>query len=575
MAATTAAVTAYKKGSFTQDLDFTDDSNYADESSRLLRYAVFEQYLNGNPYDKDVAKWANKYKADHGLYEYTRPIANPILELVEFYETHIWGGWLDPEAGDSVESALPIVTEVEALREHIAQLWQWSNWIIERDNVARDGAGLGDAFIQVIDDVDHKKVHIKIVHPSKVRELVKDQYGNIKAYKISYMRTDDKEGSTNEVEYTETAERDGDNVVYKLFKNGSPHPWDNAEFAEWSEPYGFIPMVHIMHRSTPYGWGAAEVYSRLALVREVDDQRSLLSDQIRKVINPVQVIKGETANGFEASQFSDPTSANPQIMREQIPMIFLANSDSSIDPMVSDLDIDAVLRSLEALNKKFENSYPEISLTRIMDMAQASGVTVRRLQAPAERKVQKRRDVYDAGLIKVMQMALSIGGYRGLFKGITLDSYANGGLDFSIGKRPVFATDPMDDMDIKKAQSEVLANMSNVGNLDEAVKYVYGEDSELVGTLNQVDILEPARDGADAAETPETLASEKGLNGAQIKAAVDLLAGVTAGTVAELNAIELLTSLGIASDRAKAMAAAAKGQKVDTNIVKEQDDDKA
>lgn len=77
------------------------------------------------------------------------------------------------------------------------------------------------------------------------------------------------------------------------------------------------------------------------------------------------------------------------------------------------------------------------------------------------------------------------------------------------------------------------------------------------------------------AETPETLASEKGLNGAQIKAAVDLLAGVTAGTVAELNAIELLTSLGIASDRAKAMAAAAKGQKVDTNIVKEQDDDKA
>ncbi|MEM7284204.1 MAG: hypothetical protein AAF438_21575, partial [Pseudomonadota bacterium] len=281
MAATQAAITAYRKGYFNQELDFTDNSDWADRKARLLRYAVLGQYVNGNPYDKDIAKWANKHKADHGLYEHTRPIANPAYQLAEFYKTHVWGGWLDPSASANPDSALPIETENEKLREHIAKLWQWSNWTTRRNTAPFYGAAFGDVAIQVVDDVLTEKVYLKIVHPSKLDEFEKDAFGNIKAYRISYQRTDDQNES-NKVEYTETAERDGDNVLYRLYKNGSPYAWDGSEAAEWEEPYGFIPMVHIQHRETPYGWGEAEIHPRLALVRELDDQQSLLNDQIRK-----------------------------------------------------------------------------------------------------------------------------------------------------------------------------------------------------------------------------------------------------------------------------------------------------
>lgn len=253
MAAVQAARSAYKKGAFNQEIDFAGDSDWENYSSRMLRYEVLEQYASNDPYDADVVKWAKRYKEAYTLYNHIRPIGNPAKRLVKFHKSHTWGGWLDPKAGAGSESALPIVTENENLRPHIAQLWKWSNWTTRRGDVVRDGTKLGDAFIQAIDDLGAKKVYLKSVHPSKVEDFVKDAYGNIKEYKISYMRTDDVKGNDKEVLYTEIAIRDGGEVVYSLFKNDKLHPWDGAEKPEWSVPYGFIPMVHIEHISTSSG----------------------------------------------------------------------------------------------------------------------------------------------------------------------------------------------------------------------------------------------------------------------------------------------------------------------------------
>jgi hypothetical protein len=564
MAAFSAARAAYRKGSFTQDIDFTEDSNWADYNARMLRYAVMSQYVSGNPYDQDTASWARAYKAQHGLYQYTRPIANPVYQVAEFYRTYLWGGRLSLDASDDPNTALPIVNLAnESYRPYIAQVFNWSNWSTRRHQVPASGAVMGDAFIQVIDDQITQKVYLKVTHASKFEELDKDPFGNIKGYKISYQRTDDI-NEHQEVVYTETCERDDNGmVVYKLYKNGNLYPWDNAVEPEWTENYGFIPAVHIQHRETSYGWGEPELYPRLPLIRELDDQYSLLNDQIRKTVNAPWIVSGETARSFTESQFTDPTTARPLGAREEALMLFLANPDSNMMPMVTNLPINEVRENIAQLQRLLEDSYPELALTRIKDIAQASGVTVRRLQQPAENKILAYRDVYDGALVKAVQMALTIGGMRGIFGGINESSYASGALDFTIGKRPVFSTDPMDDIEIKQAQAEALSTMANVGNINAAVEYVYGEDSQLVNRLNQVDIVnaEPIRGAADVMDTPETLASDKGLNGAQINAAVELLAGVADGTVAELNAVELLTSLGIEKERAQRMATAAKSQK--------------
>lgn len=53
--------------------------------------------------------------------------------------------------------------------------------------------------------------------------------------------------------------------------------------------------------------------------------------------------------------------------------------------------------------------------------------------------------------------------------------------------------------------------------------------------------------------TPENIESDKGLNGAQIKAAIDILAALVAGTMVKGAAIELLISLGIDPAKAEQM----------------------
>lgn len=486
MAAFTAAVTAYRKGYFNQELDFTDDSDWADFDARRLRYAVMGAYYNGNPYDNDLNAWSRRLKADHGLYQHARPIANPVYTLGQFYRTYIWGGRLDPDAGDDEETALPLVGLNDSYRPMVGDIWRWSNWSTRRDVVPLQGATLGDAIIQVVDDVESGKVYIKEVHPSKISYLDKDAFGNIKGYEIRYRRSDDL-NATNEVEYIEQCTRDGDNVIFKLYKNGAPYAWDGVPEPMWSVPYGFVPMVHIQHRETPYGWGEPEIYPRLALVRELDDQYSLLNDQIRKTVNAPWIVSGETKESFTDAQFTDPTTGRPQPMREEALLVFLANPESDMKAMVTELAIDQVRENIATLRQMIEDDYPELAVSKIRELAQMTGVAVRRLQQPAENKVQSYRDVYDGALVKVLQMALSIGGYRGLFSGINLNSYESGALDFSIGKRAVFNTDVLDDLEVKQAQANVLSTMSNVGNLQAAVRHVYGEDDDLAQQLSRTD----------------------------------------------------------------------------------------
>lgn len=56
-------------------------------------------------------------------------------------------------------------------------------------------------------------------------------------------------------------------------------------------------------------------------------------------------------------------------------------------------------------------------------------------------------------------------------------------------------------------------------------------------------------------DSPVNIESTEGLNGTQIKAAIDLLSGASEGRVALDVATELLTALGIENERAKRMIA--------------------
>jgi len=304
------------------------------------------------------------------------------------------------------------------------------------------------------------------------RDYLDGKQINIQGYAIRYKRKDDL--SELEVEYSEEVFRNGDNILYKLAKNGTPYAWGN-ESAEWSVPYGFVPMVQIQHHSVGMDWGASEGQSKLQLFRELDDAVSLLGDQVRKVINPFWLFTGTTKPTTQPSATPVGAGLTPvaQSGREELAAMYVNNADVKAMPLIGNINIADAIGLIDLHLDQLERAYPELQLYKLHEGGSGtlSGTAVRYRQAEAENKVQERRGGYDNALVRAQQMAVSIGGYRGYdgYEGFGLDSYASGKLDHSIAKRPVFARDIQDDLAVDKARAEVVQILTNAGgNLAQA-----------------------------------------------------------------------------------------------------------
>lgn len=442
----------YEPGILTDPLEI--DSNFADFNQRQLRYAVYWSFYENSAYRK-IHNWAETYKTQYGLYKYIRNIYNPSYRLGEFWKTHLWGGQLDLEA--QAEGALPIVTDNEALRPAIAQLWQWSNWQINKDIITLYGPILGDVGIKIVDDTDKQKVYLKMVHPGTVYDIETDDFGNIKAYTIQEMRENpDLNAKQDTVVYTEQVSRDGVDVVYRTFLNNVPYPW-NGVTAEWSEPYGFIPLVMIQHNNVGLDWGWSELHALRSMIHEVDDRASKLGDQIRKMVEAPWLLSGVAKPGNSPTTSETTLSGQaalnrPQPGREELPIVY-GPVGATATPLVSELNIADVTDSINHLLLNLEENCPELKISKLSEQAsgEKSGKALREARRGAATKVEQRRVSYDDGLVRAQQMAVAIGGFRNYFPGFGLDSYAAGLLNHSIGPRPVFSNDPLDDTEIEQA----------------------------------------------------------------------------------------------------------------------------
>lgn len=418
-------------------------ANFEDYASRRVRYSLLWAMNENNAYDS-LHSWSELYKSEYGLYDFIRGIYNPTYRIGEFWKSHLWGGVLDADAGDGkeIKSALPIITTNAALRPAIAQVWKWSNWQVRKDIFSLWGTILGDGIIKVEDNVQSGKVYLSIVHPSQLADVVLDGWGNVKGYVIEHEREDPRDNSGKMVLYREVAYRDGDSVIYETYLGDSLFAWD-GDSAQWEVGYGFIPMVFTKHNDVGLDFGWSEIHAGLAKFREVDDQASKLHDQIRKVI----------AGGWLFAGMSKPKETDDKTGRDEENALWTTNSDAKAHSLVNELDIAAVSENIKNLLGELERDYPELNADLHNLTGDISGRALRINRGPVENKVVQRRPNYDNALVRAQQMAIAIGGMRGYegFKGFSLDSYAKGALDHSIGERPVFAKDPLDDLEIESA----------------------------------------------------------------------------------------------------------------------------
>lgn len=431
-------------------------SAFGDWQARQLRYAVLWAYFENDAY-RDVHSWARAYRADYGLYKYIRNIYNPAQRLGTFWETHLMGGALDPEAGDGTgqPSALPILTDNRTLRPALATLWRDSNWSVNKQIYALRGATLGDTVLRVVDDVARQRVYLEALHPGLLAAITRDPFGHVKSYRIEEQRPNPLGVGT--VVYVETATRDGENVVYRTLLNGAPYAW-NGVAAEWAEPYGFVPLVAVKHRDVGLDWGWSELHPALAKIRETDDLASKLDDQIRKLVDAPWLFAGvdDPRKPTRAGAGAPPSTKRPEPGREEMPVLY-GPTGATATALVAPLDISATGEQIQRILQALESDYPELSFERLRLSGDASGQALRVARQPAESKVQERRTPYDDGLVRAQQMAVAIGGWRGYrgYESFGLESYRAGALNHRIGNRPVFGSDPIDQLEEQKLFWEV------------------------------------------------------------------------------------------------------------------------
>jgi hypothetical protein len=433
---------------------------------RLARYNFWWAMYQNNAYD-NVHPWAGTFKTEYALERNIRGCYNPCGRLGEFWATHIWTGKLDPltQNGRVADSACPILTDNEALRPAIARLWRDSTWAVNKEVVARQGGIMGDTAIRVEDDPASGKVRLAAANPATVHWIRRDPQGNVDAYILAERRWDPRfdpraqnPDQQRVVDYVEkvTRDPDGKTIHFETYLDGELYPW-NGTAAEYDVAYGFVPFVFIPH-TRPLAdsyFGESEFQRALTKAVENDRVASNLHTQIRKASDPKFFIAGSQPprDGTNPRiQGATPTAANPQPRDQELPFVYGGLGSTAL-PLLYSLDIQFTSMEIQFQLKNLELDYPELRFDSARASGDASAKALREVRKACEVKVHGRRVSYDDALVRAQQMAVAIGGMRGYdgYEGFSLESYADGKLDHTIGERSVFLMDPLDRIEESQA----------------------------------------------------------------------------------------------------------------------------
>jgi hypothetical protein len=456
---------------------------WGDFFARFARYETFWAHYNNNVY-REIHRWSELYKDTYNLYSFTRSIFSPAHRSIEFWANHILGGSLDPLAGDGVTrpSALPIVTENEAIRAPIAQVWRDSNWQAKKEVWSRFGAVMGDSAVMVVDDPLKQKVQFKVVDPRTLRDAFPDNFGNVVRYIIEEQRPDPESrtvtGFPVYAVYTEACERIGESIRYATFRNGLPYDWrayDEGDpnaglITEWTEDYGFVPLVVVPHKDIGLQWGESELQPTLSKLHEVDDLASKLNDWIRVTVDCPWLFTGVVPPGTSVTlacpAVNELMVGNDEERpkgRERIPVLYSNDKDTKAHPLIAPLNVAAVSAHIAAILAAIEAEHPELVADDVGP--QSSGEARKVAREKVEAVVVQRRSGYDDAMVRANQMAISIGAIKGYpgFEGFTAESYARGDLDHSIGSRSVFAIDQGAKIAESLARAQVVKTLTDAG----------------------------------------------------------------------------------------------------------------
>lgn len=542
------------------------------------------------PYS-EIAKLLWSYFLNNGLYdelqlagyflgdETLKSLRNPAGRVVKFYTDTIWPGRLP--------DALPLDTMGnENLVAPISDLWKWSNWQSNKQILALWTAVLGEAYIKIAQPEGKERVYLQNIRPEYVPDgqVDFDAQGNVTYIRVDVPQTRRENDRIVYYTHTEVWDKAAGVARFWLHKQGAETavarlgtPTSEYDMmADWG--IDFVPFVRAVHTDVGEDRGVGAFLLQLDKINEANRVATDLHAQIFRHNKPKWALRANGVDQATGRALPPPNvattknAAGEDVVEMSGEKFIRLPGTSTLEPLVPPLNYADHLAILQDHMAELENDLPELRYFRLQDAPDLSGRAIRLLMAPALASAVEVRGNLEDALVRAQKMALTIGQNAGVWKG--LGNYEAGDLEHNFHERAVLNGGRYEDAEIWQAETAaglpLLTVLKRSGWTEEQLDELErdyarlqamqqaGMAASLLGALDRFDAGQAGQETAvpqaeAATDTPENIESDKGLNGAQINAALDLLNGVTQKTLAPSVAVELLVSLGIQRERAQRM----------------------
>lgn len=462
------------------------DQNSTDPGDREAIYRERLAYATSSAYD-DLDAWARRYTT-YGLYSKTRGIYNPTARLCEFNQSTLYPGMI-PQGDESIpefaREALPMGSGVPPeLRSAILQVAQWTNLQTQKDELAFLGSALGDVGLEVVDDFARGKVTFKLWWPGYVKQLELDTYGNCQFVSLRYQTENDNETFEYRIDMAKES--------IATYKDDRPYDYDHKPESgekpqpERPNPYGFVPFNWVRH------YPLLSKYSDPAMrsTGKLDELNSLVSrtvDYIRtRILSPQGIAADWDPKGLgnidaRGSRSGSGSDENGSAIigggdNDKVFLIALPAGASGI-PLAGNIEPEQAIPFIDHMLTELEADYPQLSAwAKLREMSSVSGIAIERALGDTAGRVYRMQAAYDQQLVKALQMAVAIGGWRlrmgetwkptvarQKFAPFNLESYAAGDLDFMLLPRPLTPPTETERFEAKSTKYKAIADAKAAG----------------------------------------------------------------------------------------------------------------
>jgi hypothetical protein len=440
------------------------------ESTRQELYSTFEAYyynvafelLGLAAFDPALARVATTASV--------RGIYNPATDIVDAYPRYTLKGRLRPTdvavAGEDVTVVAEEADRQAALEAAILAMWQWSNMETEKAMIARWAANLGDVLLMVVADPGRRKVWIEVHHPGELTEVDFDSRGNIVYARYTTQREDPRDVSwalrTNASSKSRSYKYEAiyTKAEFLTLKDGKPFSYDGRG-ARLPNPWGFVPLVLTQHIASGGPWGLNAYHQSLGPINEVNLDASVVGQLIGQYLAPQWAIFG--------------AKNQQKIRRDGGAWIFDEATDAKA--LVAQLQIDQAYTHITGILDFMKERHPELQVAKIREMNAVSGVAIRALLSDLITILEDAQSNYDSGIIRALQMGMTMGASMNLTLFTDLGTYEEGALAFTFDRPEILPVSELERLQADQQRADLTRQADLAANPTTGTAPAAGEDA--------------------------------------------------------------------------------------------------